>query len=108
MGDARDGRLGFSRMARTTRVGNGKYLAGFWIIEAADLDVALKLATEGSTALQPEGRGAALCCESQRPCPRSAQVSGDGFDGSDRSRPAYQKVLKAIRGAGVGLGQRCS
>src|SRR6266704_2008564 len=25
-----------------------EYLAGFWIIEAADLDVALKLATEGS------------------------------------------------------------
>ena len=27
-----------------------EYLAGFWIIEAADLDVALKLATEGSRA----------------------------------------------------------
>jgi hypothetical protein len=27
-----------------------EYLAGFWIIEAADLDVALKLATEGSMA----------------------------------------------------------
>jgi hypothetical protein len=25
-----------------------EYIAGFWIIEAADLDVALKLATEGS------------------------------------------------------------
>jgi hypothetical protein len=25
-----------------------EYLAGFWIMEAADLDVALKLATEGS------------------------------------------------------------
>jgi hypothetical protein len=25
-----------------------EYLAGFWIIEAADLDLALKLATEGS------------------------------------------------------------
>jgi hypothetical protein len=25
-----------------------EYLAGFWIIEAADLDVALKLAAEGS------------------------------------------------------------
>ena len=25
-----------------------EFLAGFWIIEAADLDVALKLATEGS------------------------------------------------------------
>jgi hypothetical protein len=27
-----------------------EYLAGIWIIEAADLDVALKLATEGSKA----------------------------------------------------------
>ncbi len=27
-----------------------EYLAGFWIIEAADLDVALKLATAGSRA----------------------------------------------------------
>jgi hypothetical protein len=27
-----------------------EYLAGFWIIEAPDLDVALKLASEGSKA----------------------------------------------------------
>ena len=27
-----------------------EYLAGFWIVEAPDLDVALKLATEGSKA----------------------------------------------------------
>jgi len=27
-----------------------EYLAGFWIMEAADLDVALELATEGSKA----------------------------------------------------------
>jgi len=27
-----------------------EHLAGFWILEAADLDVALKLATEGSKA----------------------------------------------------------
>ncbi len=27
-----------------------EYLAGFWIIEASDLDLALKLATEGSKA----------------------------------------------------------
>jgi hypothetical protein len=27
-----------------------EYLGGFWVIEAADLDVALKLATEGSKA----------------------------------------------------------
>ena len=27
-----------------------EYLAGFWVMEAADLDVALKLAAEGSKA----------------------------------------------------------
>jgi hypothetical protein len=27
-----------------------EYLAGFWVIEAADLDAALKLAAEGSKA----------------------------------------------------------
>ena len=27
-----------------------EYVAGFWVIEAADLDVALELATEGSKA----------------------------------------------------------
>ena len=27
-----------------------EYLAGFWVIEAADLDVALRLATQGSKA----------------------------------------------------------
>ena len=30
--------------------GSEKYLTDFWIIEAADLDVALKLAAEGSKA----------------------------------------------------------
>ena len=37
-----------------------EHIAGFWIIEAADLDVALRLAAEGSKGLQPEGRGAAV------------------------------------------------
>jgi hypothetical protein len=35
---------------RPTHVGNHKYLADFWIIEASDLGVALKLAAEGSKA----------------------------------------------------------
>jgi hypothetical protein len=37
-------------MAKTHPRWNEKYLADFWIIEAFDLDVALKLAAEGSTA----------------------------------------------------------
>jgi hypothetical protein len=59
-----------------------KYLAGFWIIEASDLDVALKLTTKGE-GLQSGGRGATQRCESRRPRLRPAQVSSDGFHESD-------------------------
>src|ERR1039458_5317116 len=34
-----------------------EYLAGFWIMEAADLDVALKLAPEGSKHCHPKAEG---------------------------------------------------
>ena len=44
VGDALDDRP--FQPSRPTHVGREKYLADFWIIEAADLDVALKLATE--------------------------------------------------------------
>ena len=37
-----------------------EHVAGFWIIEAPDLDVALRLATDGLEGLQPQGRGAAV------------------------------------------------
>jgi hypothetical protein len=37
---------------RPTHVGNEKYLADCWIIEAVGLDVALKLATDGSKACE--------------------------------------------------------
>ena len=50
IGDALDDRPVPAAWPRPTHVGNEKYLAGFWIIEAADLDVALKLAAEGSKA----------------------------------------------------------
>jgi hypothetical protein len=76
-----------------------KYLADLWIIEAADLDVALKLATGGVEGLQLEGRGAPQRCESRRPRLRRAQGSSDGFDESDRSQPAQQKGLKDVREA---------
>ena len=45
--DNRDGRPVFSD---GPFVESKEYLAGFWIIEAPDLDVALKLAAEGSKA----------------------------------------------------------
>ena len=37
-----------------------EYLAGFWILDLPDLDVALKLATDGFEGLQPEDRGSAV------------------------------------------------
>ena len=43
-----DNRNGESVFTDGPFVESKEYLAGFWIIEAADLDVALKLAAEGS------------------------------------------------------------
>jgi hypothetical protein len=50
VGDALDDRPVPAVWPRPTHVGSEKYLADFWIIEAFDLDVALKLAAEGSKA----------------------------------------------------------
>jgi hypothetical protein len=50
VGDALDDRLVPAVWPRPTHVGNEKYLANFWIIEAFGLDVALKLAAAGSQA----------------------------------------------------------
>ena len=45
-----DGRDGEAVFTDGPFVESKEYLAGFWVIEAADLDVALKLAAEGSKA----------------------------------------------------------
>jgi hypothetical protein len=45
-----DGRDGEAMFTDGPYLESKEYLAGFWIIEAADLDVALKLAAEGSNA----------------------------------------------------------
>ena len=50
IGDAGDERPVPAVWPRPIHVGNEKYLADFWIIEAPDPDVALKLATAGSKA----------------------------------------------------------
>jgi hypothetical protein len=81
VGDALDDRPVPAVWPRPTHVGNEKYLAGFWIIEAAGLDVALKLATEGSkvckrkvgvrrNAAKAAGRG-----YGRRRCPAMAPAS---------------------------------
>jgi hypothetical protein len=45
-----DNRAGEAVFTDGPFVESKEYLAGFWIMEAADLDVALKLAAEGSMA----------------------------------------------------------
>ncbi|GAA4557524.1 YciI family protein [Planotetraspora kaengkrachanensis] len=45
-----DNRRGEAMFTDGPFVESKEFLAGFWIIEAADLDVALKLAAEGSKA----------------------------------------------------------
>ena len=66
---------------RPTHVGNEKYLAGFWIIEAAGLDVALKLATEGPKAcnrkieVRRDAAKAAGRTYGRRRCPAMASTS---------------------------------
>jgi hypothetical protein len=45
-----DNRAGEAILTDGPFVESKEYLAGFWIIEAPDLDVALKLAAEGSKA----------------------------------------------------------
>jgi hypothetical protein len=45
-----DNRSGQALFTDGPFVESKEYLAGFWIIEAADLDVALRLAAEGSRA----------------------------------------------------------
>jgi hypothetical protein len=97
-----------SRSPRPTHVGNEKYLAGFWIIEASDLDVALKLATEGSKACNRKVEVRRYAAKAAGRDLRPAQVSSDGFDESDRSEPAYQEVLERCPRGGVGSGQRRS
>ena len=58
-----------------------EYLAGFWIIEAADLDVALKLAAEGSKAcnrkikVRRNAAEAAGRTYGRRKCPAMASTS---------------------------------
>jgi hypothetical protein len=44
-----------------------EYLAGFWILEAPDLDVALNLAAEGSKACNRKSRCGRSCERGRRP-----------------------------------------
>jgi hypothetical protein len=85
----------------------GKYLADFWIIEAADLDVALKLATEGSKACDRKvevwryAAKAAGRAYGRRRCQRWLRRVGSFTTGVPES-------LERNPRGGVGSGQRCS
>jgi hypothetical protein len=81
VGDALDDRPIPAVWPRPTHVGSDKYLAGFWIIEAFDLDVALKLAAEGSKAcnrkveVRRNAAKAAGRAYGRRRCPAMASTS---------------------------------
>jgi hypothetical protein len=71
-------------MAKDHRAANDKYLAGFWIMEAADLDVALKLAAEESiTTGAPE----VLKRNPGTRCRIRAEVFVAGVSGRPRGAP---------------------
>jgi hypothetical protein len=65
--------------------------------------VVLKLATEGSKACN---RKVEVRRNAAKAAGRAslAQVSSDGFDESDRSQPAYQKVLERHPGTRCRIG----
>jgi hypothetical protein len=81
VGDALDDRPVPAVWPRPTHVGSDKYLAGFWISEAFDLDVALKLAAEGSKAcnrkveVRRNAAKAAGRADGRRRCPAMASTS---------------------------------
>ncbi len=81
VGDALDDRPVPAVWPRPTHVGNEKHLADFSIIEAFDLDVALKLAAEGSKACNRKievRRNAAKAADrtyGRRRCPAMASTS---------------------------------
>ena len=99
VGDALDDRPVPAVWPRPTHVGNEKYLADFSIIEAFDLDVALKLATEGSKAcnrkieVRRNAAKAAGRTYGQRRCPAMASTSRIVLNRRTR------KFLKEIREA---------
>jgi hypothetical protein len=86
---------------------NEKYLVDFWIVDAFDLDVALKLATEGSKACKWKvevRRNAAK--------PPAAPTARAGVQRWLRRVGSFTtgvpESLERHPGGGVGSGQRCS
>ena len=88
-----------------------EYLAGFWIMEAADLDVALALAAEGSKACKRadviaeipwSGSSRSMACSwTPGPCRSTCRRWHSGAAISPTSRPSARKApLPSCRGNG--------
>src|SRR6266511_2071024 len=112
IGDALDDRPVPAVWPRPTHVGNEKYLADFWIIEASDLDVALKLATEGSKACNRKveaRRNAAKAAGrayGRRRCPAMASTSR--IVNNRRTRKFLKDIREAVSDRGRGVRSRVS
>jgi hypothetical protein len=107
IGDALDDRPVPAVWPRPTHVGGEKCLADYWIFEAVGLDVALKLATEGSKA----------CIRKVEARRNAAKAAGRAYAVAGVERwlrrvgsltTGVPESLERNPGSGVGSGQRCS
>ena len=110
IGDALDDRPVPAVWPRPTHVGNEKYLAGFWIIEAADRDVALNLATEGAKACNRKA-GVRRCAAKaagraygRRRCP--AMASTIRIVHNRRTSKSPKEIREAVSDRGRGVRSR--
>jgi hypothetical protein len=110
VGDALDDRRVPAVWPRPTHVGNEKYVADFSIIEASGLDVALKLATEGSKACnrnvdaRRDAAKAAGRAYGRRRCPAMASTSR--IVHNRRSRKSLKDIREAVSDRGRGVRSR--
>jgi hypothetical protein len=110
VGDALNDRPVPAVWPRPTHVGNEKYLADFWIIETFDLDVALKLAAEGSKAcnrkieVRRNAAKAAGRTYGRRSCPAMASTSRIVLN--RRTRKSLKEIREAVSDRGGGVRSR--
>jgi hypothetical protein len=110
VGDALDDRPVPAVWQNPPHVGNEKYLADFWIIEAFDLDAALKPATEGSKAcnrkveVRRNAAKAAGRAYGRRRCPAMASTSRIVYNRC--TRKSLKEVQEAVSDRGRGVRSR--
>src|SRR3984885_14019073 len=79
-----------------------EYLGGLWIIEAADLDVALKLAAEGSKACNRRVEVRPFACPGSTPSPCRAQRNPSCSRAPDQLGRVDQTVGESPLAVGAG------